>query len=60
MRQVALTPKGIKKLLKSYTPLQAIAEYVWNGFEANATNVHIMFSANALALLWQFQRDGAR
>lgn len=48
MRQVALTPKGIKKLLKSYTPLQAIAEYVWNGFEANATNVHIAFSANAL------------
>ena len=30
---------GIKKTLRKYNPYSAIAEFVWNGFDAEATVV---------------------
>ena len=33
---VEITSKGIRKVLNKYTPLRAIAEYIWNGFGAHA------------------------
>jgi hypothetical protein len=36
-----ITDEGIKKHFKSYEPIQAIYELVWNGLDANATEVCI-------------------
>lgn len=40
---VEITSAGIRKILDKYTPEKAIAEYVWNGFDAKATTIHIDF-----------------
>lgn len=39
IQETEITTKGIQKVLKKYTPERAIAEYVWNGFDADASNV---------------------
>jgi len=49
--KVNITSKGIQKVLKNYNEKQAIAEYIWNGFDANANTVKINYAANALGLL---------
>lgn len=38
---VEITSNGIRKILNKYTPERAIAEYVWNGFDAKATIINI-------------------
>ena len=38
---VEITSKGIRKVLNKYTPQRAIAEYIWNGFDAHAKVVKI-------------------
>ena len=45
---VLITSSGIKNSLKKYKPLQALAEYVWNGFDANATQIDIEISETEL------------
>ena len=32
MKNVLITPEGIQKNLKNIKPLDAICEYIWNGF----------------------------
>jgi len=49
--KVNITSKGIQKVLKNYNEKQAIAEYIWNGFDANADTIEIDYVANALGLL---------
>lgn len=49
--KVNITSKGIQKVLKNYNEKQAIAEYIWNGFDANADTIKIDYTANALGLL---------
>ncbi len=44
IQNVELTSRGIKKVLNKYTPERAIAEYIWNGFDAHATEVRITYS----------------
>lgn len=39
--EVVLTSRSIQHILKSYNPEKAISEYIWNGFDANATEVDI-------------------
>lgn len=46
--QVALESKGIKRALKKFSVYESIAEYIWNGFDASATDIHICFSTNDL------------
>ena len=46
--QVALESKGIKRALKKFSVYDAIAEYIWNGFDANATKVDVSFQSNKL------------
>ncbi|MCL6246397.1 ATP-binding protein [Acinetobacter sp. ANC 4945] len=41
-----ITDEGIKKHFKSTEPYKAIFEYVWNGFDAKASNVHINIIRN--------------
>jgi len=52
---VQITCKGIKSALKRYDYMQAIAEYVWNGFDAKATAVDIAFSENAIGGIEQIK-----
>jgi len=48
---VNITSNGIQKVLRNYNEKQAMAEYIWNGFDANATNVEINYSSNALGFI---------
>lgn len=38
---VEITSKGIRKVLNKYTPQRAIAEYIWNGFDAHASEIRV-------------------
>lgn len=45
---VNITSGGIRKLLSKYSEAQAIAEYVWNGFDAKANVIQINFQVDSL------------
>jgi hypothetical protein len=40
---VEITSGAIRKILDKYTPEKAIAEFIWNGFDAKATTIKIDF-----------------
>ena len=40
---VEITSAGIRKFLDKYTPEKAIAEFIWNGFDAKSKTIHIDF-----------------
>lgn len=48
MTKVEITVPGIKKALSSYNYLQALAEFIWNGFDAEASVVDISFEASEI------------
>lgn len=48
MQNIQITSPGIKKALKNYSSLQAIAEYIWNGFDAKASVVKLKTVKNKL------------
>jgi hypothetical protein len=50
-RDVKITSRGIKKVLKNYNYKSAFAEYLWNGFDAKATELKVDYKANELGLL---------
>lgn len=43
---VEITPRGIRKVLNKYTPQRAIAEYIWNGYDAQATEIRVIATAD--------------
>ena len=47
---VEITSSGIKKVLQKYTAERAIAEYIWNGFDAKATVVNVDFEIDSIEL----------
>ena len=47
---VELSSTGIRRMLKKYTPEKAIAEYIWNGFDAKAKKVTIDFEVESKEL----------
>lgn len=49
--QVNITSTGIKKVLRLYNEKQALAEYIWNGFDAKADTIRIDYTANELGRL---------
>lgn len=49
-QSVEITSSGIKKVLQKYTAERAIAEYIWNGFDARATIVKVDFEINSREL----------
>ena len=51
MKNVLITPEGIQKNLKNIKPLDAICEYIWNGFDASATQVNISLNKNEMGLI---------
>lgn len=46
--KIAIEEKGIKKALNRYDIYKSIAEYIWNGFDANSKIVNIDISFNEL------------
>ncbi len=48
---VLITSDGIQNSLKKYKPLRSIAEYVWNGFDANATHININIETGLMGVL---------
>lgn len=51
MQNILITTQGIKKNLRGIKPLDSICEYIWNGFDAEASEVRIKFHENALGLV---------
>ncbi|MDF2187951.1 ATP-binding protein [Paraflavitalea sp. CAU 1676] len=51
MADIKITGKGIQRVLSKFDYRQAIAEYIWNGFDAQATAVSLDYEANALGFL---------
>lgn len=47
---IRITSAGIRKILDKYTPERAISEYIWNGFDANATEVRLDFKVRSIEL----------
>lgn len=48
MPKIQINAKGIKAALKKYTPYQSICEYIWNGFDAQASEIKINYTADGL------------
>lgn len=48
MKNIQLTTNGIMKNLRKIKPYRAVCEYIWNGFDANATIVNIDLVFNQL------------
>lgn len=46
--KIVLGSNGIKKVLKGFSPVEAVAEYIWNGYDANATNVDVQIDVNSI------------
>ena len=51
MSKVEISTRGIKKALKGYSVEQAIAECIWNGFDAQATEVDLRYKANEIGTI---------
>jgi len=45
---VQIGTSGIKKSLQKYKPLNSLTEYIWNGFDANANFVEVIYNENEL------------
>jgi len=54
MTRIQITVPGIKKALNRYNYRQAIAEYIWNGFDAQATRVNVTYKSDAISGLSEF------
>ncbi|MEI8344086.1 MAG: ATP-binding protein [Candidatus Moraniibacteriota bacterium] len=54
MPKIQITAKGIKSALKKYTPYLSIAEYIWNGFDAQASEIKINYVSDELGNLESF------
>lgn len=48
MPKIQINAKGIRAALKKYTPYQSLCEYIWNGFDAQASEIKIQYHADEL------------
>ena len=46
--KIVLGSNGIKKVLKGFSPTEAVAEYIWNGYDAAASTVDIHIDSNSI------------
>lgn len=51
MPKIQINAKGIRAALKKYAPYQSLCEYIWNGFDAQASQININFTADGLGSL---------
>jgi hypothetical protein len=54
MEKIQITTPGIKKALRRYNVPRAIAQYVWNGFDAQASTVDIVVDSNSIGYINNF------
>ncbi len=54
MPKIQITARGIRAALKKFSPYQSIAEYIWNGFDANASEIKIDFFADEIGNITSF------
>lgn len=48
MENIQISTSGVKKSLNKYTPIKSLVEYIWNGFDAEATNIEIICTKNEM------------
>jgi hypothetical protein len=48
MGKIRVTDKGVKRDLTKFDAKKAVAEYLWNGFDASATQIDINFESNEI------------
>ncbi|KKQ79374.1 MAG: hypothetical protein UT03_C0060G0004 [Candidatus Moranbacteria bacterium GW2011_GWD2_38_7] len=48
MPKIQITAKGIRAALKKYVPYQSLCEYIWNGFDAQASEIQINYNSDEL------------
>lgn len=48
MQQIQITSPGIRKALSRYDYSKAMAEYIWNGFDAKASQIEIEVTRNEI------------
>lgn len=53
MSKVEVNAKGIKNRLKSIKPYGAIAEYIWNGFDAGANTIEIDYLTTEIGDIYE-------
>lgn len=53
MSKVEVNAKGIKNRLKSIKPYRAIAEYIWNGFDAGANTIEIDYLTTEIGDIYE-------
>ncbi|MGD1858932.1 MAG: ATP-binding protein [Leptolyngbyaceae cyanobacterium] len=53
MKNIQITSQGIRRALRKYEYPRSIAEYVWNGFDAQASEVSIEVEANVIGNISQ-------
>lgn len=51
MKSILITTEGIQKNLKNIKPLDAICEYIWNGFDAKASKIKLKLEFNEMGLI---------
>jgi len=51
MKKIQITSSGIKKALKKYEYPLSISEYIWNGFDAKATQINISLTSNSIGAI---------
>ncbi|HEX8974410.1 MAG TPA: ATP-binding protein [Patescibacteria group bacterium] len=52
MPKIQISSRGIRAALKKYTPYQSLAEYIWNGFDAQASQIDIHYESDELGNLF--------
>lgn len=51
MGRIKVSDKGVRQNLLGFDAKQALAEYIWNGFDAGASNIEVNFKANEIGSL---------
>lgn len=51
MENILITSEGIQKNLRHIKPTKAVCEYIWNGFDANASRIDISFNKNEMDMI---------
>lgn len=48
LENIQISTPGVKKSLNKYTPMKSLIEYIWNGFDAKATEIEIICHKNEM------------
>ena len=48
MEDIQITSLGVKRSLSKFTEIESIIEYIWNGFDAKASQIGLWINFNTL------------